>query len=111
TTQKALGLSLRDIPSSRGRVHYQVEDVIARTVQLKWSWVGHVARQNESKWTNRIMLWRPRLHKRSVGRPQKRWLDDVKETVGSVEHKIAQDKVAWKLAGGAYVQEWTTKGC
>jgi len=36
----------------------QVEDVIARIARMMWSWVGQVARQNESRWTKRIIEWR-----------------------------------------------------
>lgn len=66
--------------------------------------------QNESRWTKSIIQWRPWLHKRSGGRPSKRWLDDVKKSIGRAWHQIAQYKEAWKLAGEAYNQKWTARG-
>lgn len=36
----------------------------------------------ESRWTKRIVHSRPRLWKRSAGRPQKHWLDDFRQNAG-----------------------------
>lgn len=117
TTQRAiertmLGIGLRDhITNENIRQRTKVEDVITRIAHLKWSWVGHVARQDDLRWSRRIVQWRPRLHKRNVGRPQLRWLDDIKNKVGNRWHQLAQNKETWKNIGETYVQEWTVKGC
>jgi hypothetical protein len=106
-----LGITLRDhVTNNEIRRRTKVIDVIERISQQKWNWVGHVARQDASRWTKRIIQWRPRAHKRSVGRPQRRWLDDIKSTVGNRWHQLAQNKKSWKRLGEAYVQEWTKKG-
>ena len=55
-----------------------ITDVIERIAKLKWQWVGHIGRQDRERWTIKIIMWRPRDTKRKVGRPQKRWLDDIK---------------------------------
>lgn len=78
---------------------------------MKWSCVEHVAHQSDSRWTKRIIHWRPRLHKISIDRPQKPWLDDVKIRLGGSWHQIIQIKQAMKKAGEAYVQKSTMKGC
>lgn len=44
--------------------------------------MGRVARQDEERWSKRFNLG-PRQMKRSVGRPAKRWLDDVKKVAGN----------------------------
>lgn len=52
---------------------------------------GHVARQDNSRWTKHLIDWRPRPHKRSVGRPQRRWLEDIKQKVEERWQQLAQD--------------------
>lgn len=117
TTQRAierlmLGISLRDHNRNEQiRRKTKVEDVMKAIATMKWRWVGHVARQEKSRWTKHVTQWRPRLHKRSVGRPQRRWIDDIIEHVGRKWHQLAQDRRKWKEKGEAYVQEWTVKGC
>jgi len=49
--------------------------------------VGHVARQDNDRWTRRIVQWRPR--QRSADRPQKQWIDDIKEIPGRKWHQMA----------------------
>ncbi|XP_044755023.1 uncharacterized protein LOC123313977 [Coccinella septempunctata] len=88
----------------------KVVDVIARIAESKWQWAGHVARLDKSRWSYKITYWRPRTTKRSVGRPQKRWLDDVKEHAGNRWFQIAQDRTVWRNLKEAYVQEWTKEG-
>lgn len=106
-----LGISLRDkVRNEEIRRRSGVVDVIERVAELKWRWVGHVARQNLLTWNNRLVHWRPRQTKRSVGRPQKRWLDDVKKIAGSRWFQTAQDRMAWKKMKEAYVQEWISEG-
>ena len=36
----------------------------------------------DSRWSKRIVEWRPRTTKRSVGRPQLRWRDDIRKIAG-----------------------------
>ncbi|CAG9829414.1 unnamed protein product [Diabrotica balteata] len=39
-------------------------------------------RLKDKKWTHEIQQWRPWLGKRSRGRPQMRWADDIKKIRG-----------------------------
>ena len=71
---------------------------------------GHVARGDEKKWTNKLMQWKPRTSRRSAGRPQKRWVDDIKEVTGPLWQRKAQDRAQWKNLGEIFVQEWAEKG-
>ena len=104
-----LHISLRDrIRNEEVRRRTKVEDVVDRLTRAKWRWAGHVAREDDSRWTTRVMKWRPRASKRSVGRPQKRWADDIKKTAGPLWYREAQDRERWKVLGETYVQEWAT---
>ena len=71
---------------------------------------GHVARGDEKKWTNKLMQWKPRTSRRSAGRPQKRWVDDIKGVTGPLWQRKAQDRAQWKTLGETFVQEWAEKG-
>jgi hypothetical protein len=73
-----LGLSLRDrIQNQVIRQRTKVTDIAHRISMLKWQWAGHISRRTDNRcWGKRVLEWRPRLGKRSVGRPQARWSDD-----------------------------------
>ncbi|CAH0699542.1 unnamed protein product [Spodoptera exigua] len=51
--------------------------------KLKWQWAGHICRRTDDRWGRRVLEWRPRLGKRSVGRPPARWTDDIRRVAGS----------------------------
>lgn len=51
----------------------------------------------------RVLQWQPRETKRSRGRSQRRWLDDVRQIAGYDRFRKAQD--IWRILGDAYVQE------
>lgn len=106
-----LGITLRDRKRNEDiRQRTKVMDIIKRTAELKWQWVGHVARQDQAKWTTKLTYWRPRQTRRSTGRPQRRWLDDIKRQAGNRWFQQAQDRTAWRNMKEAYVQEWIRSG-
>jgi hypothetical protein len=46
----------------------KVTDIEHRISMLKWQWAGHPICRTDNRGGKRVMEWRPRLHKRSVGR-------------------------------------------
>ena len=105
-----LGVSLREkIRNEEIRKRTGVMDVVERVLRLKWQWAGHIARDN-IKWTKILLQWRPRQSKRSVGRPQARWRDDIRRHAGGNWMQLAQQRSIWKRMEEAYVQEWTLTG-
>ncbi|CAK1603510.1 unnamed protein product [Parnassius mnemosyne] len=54
--------------------------------------------------------WRPRLGKRSVGRPLTRWSDDQHKVAGRNWMRVTEDRAKWRALGEAYVQQWTAAG-
>lgn len=65
-----LGITLRDwIRNTESRNRIKVIDITTRIAKSKWQWGGHIARQNPDRWTSKLVHWRPRMSKRSVGRP------------------------------------------
>jgi hypothetical protein len=78
-----LGVSLRDrIRNQVIRQTTKVTDKAHRINMLKWQWAGHISRRTDNCWGKRVLEWRPHLGKRSVGRPEARWSDDLRRTAG-----------------------------
>lgn len=109
--RKMLGVTLRDkIRNSRIRERTKITDVVERVASLKWKWIGHVMRQEPDRWTQKVILWRPRGTKRSAGRPKKRWIDDVRTVAGGQWMRLARDRIAWKNLEEAYIRQWMDTG-
>ncbi|RVE41117.1 hypothetical protein evm_014233 [Chilo suppressalis] len=65
-----LGISLRDrVRNDEIRRRTKVTDIARRIAQLKWNWAGHIARRTDGRWGGKVLEWRPRAGRRSVGRP------------------------------------------
>ncbi|KPJ21040.1 hypothetical protein RR48_00071 [Papilio machaon] len=62
------------------------------------------------KWGRKVLEWRPRTGRRSVGRPPARWTDDLVKVAGVHWMLAAQDRSLWQSMGEAYVQQWTISG-
>jgi hypothetical protein len=99
-----LGVSLRDrIRNQVIRQSTKGTDIAHRITMLKWQWAGHISRRTDNHWGKRVLEWRPRLGKRSVGRPQARWSDDLRKTAGRSWMRLAEDRARWREIGEAYV--------
>lgn len=79
---------------------------MSRIVKLKWQWVTHVTRQSVERWSHKVTFWRPREAKRSIGRPRKRWIDDIVDVAGKQWMRTAKDRDEWKKLEEAYVRHW-----
>ncbi|KAI5638478.1 hypothetical protein NE865_08944 [Phthorimaea operculella] len=78
-----LGISLRDRKRNEWiRSKTKVRDVMELIARKKWSWAGHIARMEKSRWARRVLEWRPRANTRARGRPPQRWVDDIRRHGG-----------------------------
>ena len=63
-------------------------------------WAGHVARMGERRGVNWVLVWEPE-GKRPLGRPRRRWGDNIKMDLqevgcGGIEWiQLAQDRDRW----------------
>ena len=106
-----LGVSLRDrIRNEEIRRRTKVTDIAHRISKLKWQWAGHIARRADGRWGRKVLEWRPRTSKRSVGRPPTRWTDDLMKVAGRRWMQVASNRYLWRSKGEAYVQQWTSYG-
>ncbi|CAH2238015.1 jg10338 [Pararge aegeria aegeria] len=81
-----------------------------RVAKLKWQWTGYIARRTHGRWGLKVLEWRPRTGKRSIGRPPTRWTYETRRVAGSRWRQAAQDRVLLNSLQKTYVQQWTLIG-
>lgn len=52
------------------------------TSQRKWKWAGHVSRRTDGRWVGKLLEWRPKTGRNSVGGQPAIWADDIIKIVG-----------------------------
>ena len=65
-------------------------------------WAGHVARMGEDRGVQRMLVGKPK-GKRPLGRPRRRWEDNIKMEVGGGRGEwmeLAQDRDRWRVLVG-----------
>jgi hypothetical protein len=108
-TQKR-GFSTGSNPKPGDHQRTKVTDIAHCISMLKWQWAGHISRRTDNRWGKRVREWRPRLGKRSIGRLQARWSDNLRRTASRSWMRIIEDRASWPEIGEAYVQQWTVVG-
>ncbi|KAJ4445263.1 hypothetical protein ANN_07064 [Periplaneta americana] len=84
---------------------YSSHDIIRNIKSRRLRWAGHVARMGESRNAYRVLVGRPE-GKRPLGRPRRRWEDNIKMDLREVGYddrdwiNLAQDRDRWR----AYVR-------
>ncbi|KAJ4438735.1 hypothetical protein ANN_14686 [Periplaneta americana] len=84
---------------------YSSPDIIRNIKSRRLRWAGHVARMGESRNAYRVLVGRPEV-KRPLGRPRRRWEDNIKMDLREVGYddrdwiNLAQDRDHWR----AYVR-------
>ena len=72
---------------------------IVRSSRLRWA--GHVARKEDGQLVKEVMVGRP-LGTRPLGRPRKRWIDNVKEDLNTLGvnpndwRLVAENRSTWR---------------
>ncbi|KAJ4451062.1 hypothetical protein ANN_02499 [Periplaneta americana] len=90
---------------------YPSPDIIGNIKSRRLRWAGHVARMGESRNAYRVLVGRPE-GKRPLGRPRRRWGDNIKMDLREVGYddrdwiNLAQDRDQWR----AYVRAAMNSG-
>jgi hypothetical protein len=100
------------VTGERGKLHNEeLNDLdslpnIARVVKLRrMRWAGHVARMGEDRGVHRVLVGKPE-RKRPLGRPRRRWEDNIKMDLQEVGGgrggwmELAQDRYRWRALLG-----------
>jgi hypothetical protein len=78
---------------------YSSPNIVRAIKSRRMSWAGHVARMGEGKGVYRVLVGRPE-GKRPLGRPRRRWEDNIKmdlrETGIDGANWMPQDRVQWR---------------
>ena len=85
-----------------------VSDWVLKQRARKWTLAGRVASQTDGRWSTRVLSWKPWFRifpKRDVGRPRKRWEDDIVNLAGESWMTEGIDQDMWSILKDAYVQK------
>ena len=106
--RRIIGITYRDRKTNLWvRSQTNVEDILRSAKEKKWRWAGHVSRMRDNRWTIRMTEWTPRNGKRSRGRPNRRWRDELdKYWKTTTWGREAQNRNNWIKNAEAFVQQW-----
>jgi transcription termination factor 2 len=80
---------------------YSSPNIVRMIKSRRMRWAGHVARMEEGRGVYRVLVGRPES-KRPLGRPRRRWVDNIKMDLGQIGIdganwiRLAQDRVQWR---------------
>jgi hypothetical protein len=80
---------------------YSSPNIVRVIKSRRMRWVGHVARMEEGRDVYRVLVRRPES-KRPLGRPRRRWEDNIKMDLREIGidwanwFHLAQDRVQWR---------------
>ncbi|KAJ4440590.1 hypothetical protein ANN_08736 [Periplaneta americana] len=82
---------------------YSSPDIITNIKSRRLRWAGHVARMGESRNAYRVLVGRPE-GKRPLGRPRRRWEDNIKMDLREVGYMIETGLILLRIGinGGPY---------
>ena len=84
---------------------YSLPNIVRVVKSRRMRWAGHVARMGEGRGLHRVLVGKPE-GKRPLGRPRRRWEDNIKmdlqEVGGSYGDwmELAQDRYRWRALVG-----------
>ena len=80
---------------------YSSPNIVRVIKSRRMRWAGHVARMGEEGWVYRVLVGKPE-GKRPLGRPRRRWVDNIRMDLQEVECGymdwigLAQDRDRWR---------------
>jgi hypothetical protein len=84
---------------------YSLPNIVRVVKSRRMRWAGHVARMEEERGVHRVLVGKPE-GKRLLGRPRRRWEDNIKMYLQEVKGgrgdwmELAQDRDRWRALVG-----------
>jgi hypothetical protein len=84
---------------------YSLPNIVRVVKSRRMRWAGHMARMGEDRSVRRVLVGKPK-GKRPLGRPRRRWEDNIKmdlQEVGGCRRdwmELAQDRERWRALVG-----------
>ena len=84
---------------------YSLPNIVRVVKSRRMRWAGHVARMGEDRGMHRLLVGKPE-GKRPLGRPRRRWEDNIKMDLQEVgggrgdRMELAQDRDGWRALVG-----------
>ena len=97
--------SLRQIVPGVPQGLYSLPNIVRVVKSRRMRWAGHVACMGEDRVLHRVLVGKPE-GKRPLGRPRRRWEDNIKMDVQEVGGgrgdwmELAQDRDRWRVLVG-----------
>ena len=91
----------RKVPNEELRDLYSSPNIVRVIKSRRMRWAGHVARMGEDRGVHRVLVGK-RERKRPLGRPRRRWEDNIKMDLQEVGGccgdwmELAQDRDRWR---------------
>ena len=74
---------------------YSLPNIVRVVKSRRLKWAGHVARMGEGRGVHRVLVGKPEGN-RPLGRPRRRWEDNIKMDLREVGGGGAQDRDRWR---------------
>jgi len=90
----------RKLHNGERRDLYSLPNIVQVVKSRRMKWAGHVARKGEGRGVHRVLVGKPE-GKRTLGRPRRRWEDNIKMDLREVGGggdwmELAQDRDRWR---------------
>ena len=92
---------MRKLHNEELRDLYSLPNILQVVKSRRMGWAGHVARTGEERGVHRVLVVKPE-GKRPLGRPRRRWEDNIKMILREVGRgggdwmELAQDRGRWR---------------
>jgi hypothetical protein len=90
---------------------YSSPSIIRIMKSRRMRWAGHVARMGEKRNSYRLLVGKPE-GKRPLGRPRRRWVDNIRMELGEVGWSdvdcigLAKDRNRWRALVNSVLNLW-----
>jgi hypothetical protein len=74
-------------------------DIVRFIKSRRIAWLGHAMRMDEKRTPKSVLEWKP-VGRRIIGRPRKRWIEDIEEDIQMMGirgwRKLSKERTKWR---------------